>query len=163
MIVLGMKSLLLCAMAVAAAIPSFAQYSARTLTSKIVPQQQQPAQPARPGQQAVAVQAAPARPLTEAEQAKLRLQKDKNEIKQFDFYKRRAEEGSDDAQYQLGVRYLAGKGTPPDEKLAREWFEKAAKQGHKQAAQKLAELGPATAAAAPAATTTPAPAPAIKK
>ena len=139
-----MKSLLLIAVAVTAAIPSFAQYSARTLTSKIVPQQQQPAQAARP--QAAAVQAAPPRALTEAEQAKLRLQKDKNEVKQFEFYKRRAGEGSDDAQYQLGVRYLAGKGTPPDAKLAREWLEKAAKTGHKQAAQKLAELGPAPAA-----------------
>ena len=158
-----MKTLLLASIAVAAAIPSFAQYSARTLTSKIVPQQQQPAQPARPGQQGVAVQAVPARPLTEAEQAKLRLQKDKNEVKQFDFYKRRAEEGSDDAQYQLGVRYLAGKGTPPDEKLAREWFEKAAKQGHKQAGQKLAELGPVPAAANSEASTAPAPAPAAKK
>ena len=157
-----MKSLLVITMAVAAAIPSFAQYSARTLTSKIVPQQQ-PAPAARPGQQAVAVQAAPARPLTEAEQAKLRLQQDKNEVKQFEFYKRRAGEGSDDAQYQLGVRYLAGKGTPPDEKLAREWFEKAAKQGHKQAGQKLAELGPAPAAANPEVTAAPAPAPAAKK
>jgi len=157
-----MKTLLLVSVAVAAAIPSFGQYSARTLTSKIVPQQQQPAPAARPGQQAVAVQAAPARPLTEAEQAKLRLQKDKNEVKQFEFYKRRAEEGSDDAQYQLGMRYLAGKGTPPDEKLARECFEKAAKQGHKQAGQKLAELGPAPAAVNPEATAAPAPAAAKK-
>ena len=158
----GMKTLLLVTVAVTAAIPSFAQYSARTLTSKIVPQQQQPAQGARPGQQGVAVQAAPPRPLTEAEQAKLRLQKDKNEVKQFDFYKRRAEEGSDDAQYQLGVRYLAGKGTPPDGKLGREWLEKAAKAGHKQAAQKLTELGPAPAAT-PVAAPAPIPAPAAKK
>jgi hypothetical protein len=157
-----MKSLLLVTVAVAAAIPSFAQYSARTLTSKIVPQQQ-PAPPPRPAQQGVAVQAAPPRPLTEAEQAKLRLQKDKNEVKQFDFYKRRAEEGSDDAQYQLGMRYLAGKGTPPDEKLAREWFEKAAKQGHKQAGQKLAELGPVAVAAQSEVTAAPAPAAAAKK
>ncbi len=156
-----MKALLLMTVAVTAAIPSFAQYSARTLTSKIVPQQQ-PAQAPRPGQQAVATQAAPPRPLTEAEQAKLRLQKDKNEVKQFDFYKRRAEEGSDDAQYQLGLRYLAGKGTPPDDKLARAWLEKASKQGHKQAAQKLAELGPAPAAK-PVAAKTSAPAPTAKK
>jgi hypothetical protein len=155
-----MKTLLLVTMAVAAGIPSFAQYSARTLTSKIVPQPQQPAQPARPGQQPVAVQAAPARPLTEAEQARLRLQKDKNEVKQFEFYKRRAEEGSDDAQYQLGLRYLAGKGTPPENKLAREWLEKASKQGHKQAAQKLTELGPVPATTSEAA---PVPAPTAKK
>ena len=157
-----MKALLLITVAVTAAIPSFAQYSARTLTSKIVPQPQQPAQAARPAQQGVAAPAAPARPLTEAEQAKLRLQKDKNEVKQFEFYKRRAEEGSDDAQYQLGLRYLAGKGTAPDEKLAREFFEKAAKQGHKQAGQKLTELGPVKTASE-ATTAKPALAGSVKK
>ena len=159
-----MKSLILASLALAAVLPSFGQYSARTLTSKIVPQPQQPA-PARPSPQyspGIAPQA-PQRPLTPAEAAKARIQKDKNDQKQLDFYKRRAEEGSDHAQYELGLRYLAGRGTPPNEKLGREWLAKAAKQGHTQATKKLAELGPeihkaALVSAAPAATTTPAPA-----
>ena len=72
-------------------------------------------------------------------------------------YKRRADEGSDDAQYQLGVRYLTGKGTAKNEKLGREWLGKAAKQGHSQASKKLAELGPEVqkSAAAPAAAPVP--------
>ncbi len=126
-------------------LPAFAQYSARTLTSKIVPQPQQPA-PARPvPPQQYAPQpaaAAPARPLTEKEIAKVKADKSKNEVKQFEFYKRRAEEGSDHAQYELGMRYLTGKGTDPSEKLGREWIAKSAKQGYSQATKKLAELGP---------------------
>src|SRR5688572_26445037 len=102
-----MKTLLLVTVAIAAAIPSFAQYSATKLTRKVVPQQ--PAQPAPPAPQYSAPQAAAApRELTPAEAAKAQIKQDKNDVKQFEFYKRRAEEGSDDAQYQLGVRYLAG-------------------------------------------------------
>src|SRR5688500_12022374 len=153
-----MKSLVLVTLALAASVPSFAQYSARTLTSKIVPQTPRaPQQPVRanpayaqPGQPAAA-----ARALTPAEAAKAQLETDKNAVKQFDFYKRRADEGSDHAQYELGLRYLAGKGTKADAKLGREWLAKAAKQGHTQATKKLTELGPApekvaTAEAAPA-------------
>ena len=135
-----MKTLLLVTVALAAAVPSFAQYSATKLTRKVVPQQ--PAQPARPAPQFSAPPAAAApRELTPAEAAKAQIKQDKNDVKQFEFYKRRAEEGSDDAQYQLGVRYLAGKGTPKDEKLGREWLGKAAKQGHALATKQLAELG----------------------
>jgi hypothetical protein len=148
MILGGMKTLVFAAMALLLGFPSYAQYSARSLTRKIVPPAQQPAQPARPAPQAVPTQpAAPARPPTPQEEAKAQIQKDKNDVKQFEFYKRRAEEGSDDAQYQLGVRYLAGKGTDKNEKLGREWLAKAAKQGHAQASKKLAELGPEPASA----------------
>jgi len=161
MILDAMKPVVLAALAVVLASPSFAQYSARSLTRKIVPQQQQPAQAARPAPQAAPTQqAAPPRPLTPQEEAKAQIQKDKNDVKQFDFYKRRAEEGSDDAQYQLGLRYLSGKGTDKNEKLGREWLGKAAKQGHAQATKKLAELGPEPASA-PA--TAAAPAPQAKK
>ena len=147
-----MKPLVLAAVALVLASPSFAQYSARSLTRKIVPQQQQPAQPARPAPQAVpAQQAAPPRPLTPQEEAKAQIQKDKNDVKQFDYYKRRAEEGSDDAQYQLGLRYLNGKGTEKNEKLGREWLAKSSKQGHAQATKKLGELGPEPASAPAAA------------
>jgi TPR repeat protein len=91
--------------------------------------------------------------LTPAEQAKAQIQKNKNDVKQFEYYKRRAEEGSDHAQYELGQRYLAGKGTDVDEKLGREWLAKAAKQGYAPAAKKLAELGPAPASTAVTAAT----------
>ena len=153
-----MKAALLVTLALATSLPSFAQYSARTLTRKVVPQPAQPA-PARPAPQYVApAPAAPARPPTPAEAAKIKADKSKNEVKQFDFYKRRAEEGSDHAQYELGLRYLNGKGTDPNEKLGREWLAKASKQGHTQATKKLAELGPESKV--PAATPLDAPAPA---
>ena len=151
-----MKTLLLVTVAVAAAIPSFAQYSATKLTRKVVPQQPAQAQPAP--QYGTPQPAAAPRELTPAEAAKAQIKQDKNDVKQFEFYKRRAEEGSDDAQYQLGVRYLAGKGTPKDEKLGREWLGKAAKQGHSLAKKQLAELGPEAekTVAAPAPGTVPA-------
>ncbi len=137
-----MKAALLVTLALATTLPSFAQYSARTLTRKVAPQPPQPA-PVRPAQQyAAPAPAAPPRPLTQAEVAKVKADKSKNEVKQFDFYKRRAEEGSDHAQYELGLRYLNGKGTDPNEKLGREWLAKASKQGHTQATKKLADLGP---------------------
>lgn len=149
-----MKTLVLAATALLLSLPSHAQYSAKSLTRKIVPQPQQPARPA-PGYAAPAQQATPPRELTPAEAAKAQVQKDKNDVKQFEFYKRRAEEGSDHAQYELGVRYLAGKGVDQNPKLGREWLEKAAKQGHKEATAKLAQLGPeqkATPEATPAPT-----------
>ena len=142
-----MKPVVLATVALVLASPSFAQYSAKSLTRKIVPQQQ-PAPAARPAPQAAPAQpAAPPRELTPEEAKKASIQQNKNDVKQFDFYKRRAEEGSDDAQYQLGTRYLTGKGTDKNEKLGREWLDKAAKQGHAQAAKKLAELGPEPASA----------------
>jgi TPR repeat protein len=133
-----------------------AQYSATSLTRKVVPQQQQPAAPARP-QYAVPAQqpAAAPRELTPEESKKAAIQQNKNDVKQFDFYKRRAEEGSDDAQYQLGIRYLAAKGTVKNEKLGREWLAKAAKKGHVLAGKKLAELGPEQPDAKTAAAVTP--------
>ncbi len=81
---------------------------------------------------------APTRPV---DPAKAAAEKARNEEKQFEFFKRRAEEGSDHAQYELGLRYLTGKGVAPDEKQAREWLSKAAKNGNSQAAKKLTELG----------------------
>ena len=138
-----MKASVLLTAALVTASPAFAQYSATTLTRKVVPQQQQPPpRPAAPQYAPAAVPAAPPRPLTEKEAAKAKADKSKNEVKQFEFYKRRAEEGSDDAQFQLALRYLTGKGTDPNEKFAREWFAKSAKQGHEQAKKKLDELGP---------------------
>jgi TPR repeat protein len=140
-----MKSLVLAAATLVLGTPLYAQYSATSLTRKIVPQQQ-PAQPARPAPAyAVPAQSAPPREQTPQEAKKAQLQQNKNDVKQFEFYKRRAAEGSDDAQYQLAMRYMAGRGTDKNQELAREWFEKAAKQGHSEASKKLLELGPAPA------------------
>lgn len=142
-----MKTLVLAATALLLAVPTLAQYSARTLTSKIAPQPQQPAQPARPAYAAPAQPAAPPRELTPEEAKKAQIQQNKNDVKQFEYYKRRAEEGSDHAQFELGNRYLAGKGVEKDVKLAREWLGKSAKQGNAKAAKQLAELGPEPASA----------------
>jgi TPR repeat protein len=165
----GMKASALLTVALLTALPAFAQYSATTLTRKVVPQQQPPPRPAAPQYAPQPAAAVPPRPLTEKELVKAQADKSKNEVKQFDFYKRRAEEGSDDAQFQLGLRYLTGKGTDPNEKLAREWFGKSAKQGHEQAKKKLDELGPetpaevkSTEAAAPASAPTASSKPAAK-
>ena len=158
-----MKTLVFLAMALLLGTSVNAQYSATTLTRKVVPQQQQPAAPPRPQYAVPVQQSAVPRELTPEEAKKVAIQQNKNDVKQFEFYKRRAEEGSDDAQYQLGVRYLAGKGVEKNEKLGREWLGKAAKKGHVQASKKLTELGPESpktgGQAAPA---VPAPAP-VKK
>lgn len=55
-------------------------------------------------------------------------------------YRKRADSGDADAQYELGLRYLAGKGVAKDEKEGRRFLELAAKQGHKQATAKLKTL-----------------------
>ena len=156
-----MRTFLLAVVMVATAASSFGQYSARTLTRRIAPQvrpapptyqqqqQQQQTQTQQPPAQA-APQAPPAYPQYQyaptttarpVDPVKAAAEKAKNEEKQLDYFKRRAEEGSDHAQYELGIRYLTGKGTSPDEKLAKEWLAKAAKNGNSQAAKKLAELG----------------------
>ena len=49
-----------------------------------------------------------------------------------------AELGDAEAQYQLGLLYLDGKGIKKNEKLAEELFKKAMEQGHLDAQRKLA-------------------------
>ena len=162
-----MKAAALLTLALVSTLSSFGQYSARTLTRRITPQQPQQQRPQAPRaapQRAVPApapapvqqpvyrpvivpQAVAARPAAPVDSAKVAAEKAKNEAKQLDFYKRRAEEGSDHAQFELGMRYLTGKGTEPNEKLAREWLAKSAKQGYPQAKKKLEELGPAAASA----------------
>lgn len=61
------------------------------------------------------------------------------------FQRKRADEGSPSAQYQLGLRYLRGEGVPKDSGEARKWLSLALKSGHTQAKRKLAELGWETA------------------
>ena len=54
---------------------------------------------------------------------------------------RRAEEGSAQAQYDLGLRYLSGDGVEQNELKALEWLDKAAKSGSKDAERKLQAIG----------------------
>jgi hypothetical protein len=147
-----MKPLVLTCLGMAMAICSFGQpVSGRQLTRRIEPQLRPAPQPYRPApgpqqQQGIAPGVRPAAP---ADPIKAQADKVKNEAKQLEFFKKRAEEGSDHAQYELGMRYLNGRGVAADDKLGREWLSKAAKQGHTQAAKKLEELGgtlPKTAA-----------------
>jgi TPR repeat protein len=72
--------------------------------------------------------------------AKVAAQKSKSERDLLEWQKKRAEAGSDNAQYELGVRYLTGNGVDKDEKVGMEWLTKAAKSGNFQAKKKLEEL-----------------------
>lgn len=116
------------------ALPASAQ-SARQLTRKIVPQQQQPA-PARPG----AAPGAAVRPATPVDAAKIKEHQSQTEKNLVEYQLKRAEAGSGHAQYELGVRYLTGKGVEKDEKLARKWLQKSAQGKNPNALKKLKEL-----------------------
>src|SRR5947199_2095169 len=48
-----------------------------------------------------------------------------------------ADRGDADAQYNLGQAYKLGRGVPADLHIAQTWYEKAAQQGHPQAAANL--------------------------
>src|SRR3954463_14350579 len=48
-----------------------------------------------------------------------------------------ADRGDADAQYNLGQAYKMGRGVPADLRIAQTWYEKAAQQGHPQAAANL--------------------------
>jgi TPR repeat protein len=47
--------------------------------------------------------------------------------------------GVAEAQFQLGVLYAKGLGVNKDNAIARQWFQKAADQGHQKAIKKLTE------------------------
>ena len=105
--------------------------SGRSLTQDIVPLRPTPGSPQTKG-----------RPTT----SKARSQKratpkrapiSEKERKIFAFHKKRAEGGSATSQYEVGSRYLTGKGVEKNRVEAVKWLEKSAKQGNKKAAQKL--------------------------
>ena len=53
-----------------------------------------------------------------------------------------AKSGDAEAQNSLGYTYANGKlGLPQDNAKAKEWYQKAAKQGHAEAKEELAKLG----------------------
>ncbi|MFO7604643.1 MAG: tetratricopeptide repeat protein, partial [Gammaproteobacteria bacterium] len=51
-----------------------------------------------------------------------------------------AEQGDADAQYNMGLLFLNGRGVPQDERAAGEWFKKAARQGSADAQYNLGVL-----------------------
>lgn len=142
-----MKPFLLASVCLSLASPAFGQYSARTLTRRIVPppaaQGTQPA-PQQPEQPAVPQAPVPQQPLVRVPPpivpAATPEQKDAAEKKLIEWQKQRAQSGSDNAQYELGVRYLTGKGVEQNDAEAKKWLQKAAAQGHSQAKRKLEEL-----------------------
>src|ERR1041385_8704637 len=133
-----------------------AQYNARRLTRRIAPQVAQPQvqQPAQvqtnasvqptvpaPANQSASVQPPPrpvVRPPIDPEEAK--AAREKADKKALEFQKKRAEEGSDSAQYELGIRYLKGDGVVKDEGTARHWLAMSSKSGYGPATRKLEEL-----------------------
>lgn len=129
-----MKRLLLLLGLFAIAYPATAQ-TARQLTRKIVPQQQQPAPGPRGVAPGVGVQ-----PSTRVDPAKIKEHQSQTEKNLVKYHLSRAEAGSDNAQYEIGVRYLTGKGVEKDEKLARKWLQKSAKAKNPKAIKKLNEL-----------------------
>jgi len=122
---------ILCALTLA--VP--AQVTARNLTRKVVPQTP-PAQTApraaAPG--AAAVQQPAVDP------AKVQAGKEEVERKRLEYQKKRAEEGSPIAQFDMGLRYMKGDGVEKNLELAEKWFTLAEKNGNVHATKQLAEL-----------------------
>lgn len=67
--------------------------------------------------------------------------KEEQEAKLIAFQKKNAADGLPSAQFDLGMRFLAGNGLEKNQATARKWLEAAARQGHTQAIRKLEELG----------------------
>ena len=135
-------------------------FGARRYTQRLAPQTTQPAPPP-----AAPAKIAPAPGSTNAAPANVEKSKEQKDAvlkRTIDFQKKRAEEGSASAQYDLGKRYLNGDGVEKDLAEAKKWFEAAAKQEHVGAAQKLEEIQKLEAAAAKTTTAAPAPKPAVK-
>jgi TPR repeat protein len=72
--------------------------------------------------------------------AKAKAAKEEAVRKTVEFQKRRADEGSESAQYELGLRYLKGDGVEKDEAAGRKWLELASKNGYGPATKKLDDL-----------------------
>jgi TPR repeat protein len=79
-------------------------------------------------------------PLPAVDPVKAQAEKDAQLQRTIEFQKKRAEDGSPTAQYDLGLRYLSGDGVEKDIDLANKWLKAAAKNGNKDAEKKLAEL-----------------------
>lgn len=105
--------------------------SGRSLTQGIVPLRPDPGSQATKAQPATGNARAPKRA------APNRAPVDEKERKVFAFHKKRAEGGSVSSQYEVGSRYVAGKGVEQSRTEAIKWLEKSLKQGNRKAATKL--------------------------
>ena len=56
------------------------------------------------------------------------------------WYRKAAEQGNPDAQYNVGMMYLRGEGVAGNRQEAIKWIGKAAEQGYKRAQDTLEEL-----------------------
>jgi TPR repeat protein len=115
-----------------------AQYKgARDYTKRLNPVLSPPPRPTAPP---AAVAAPNRRPTSPADVEKAKTEKAERLKRVVEFEKEQAEAGSPTYQYALGLRYLTGDGLEKDLPTARSWFEKAAKNGNKDAIKKLEEL-----------------------
>jgi len=80
-------------------------------------------------------------PEKSGERVRLMLKQDPKEAKRVvQFYTDMANDGNPAAQYELANFYLEGIGVEKDKSKAKEWLEKAAKQGHKEAIKLLSTM-----------------------
>jgi localization factor PodJL len=119
--------------------------SARQLTRKVVPQppNQTPAKPTPPPATTRPPAVAPSQPVVvplPVDPVKEKAKQAEALKKTIEFQKKRAEEGSPSAQYELGLRYLRGDGLEKDVATGRKWLEKSAQQDYSPAKKKLEEL-----------------------
>jgi len=106
----------------------------RGLTKRIAPQITPQASAAKPAAPVAVPAPAPIDPV------KAEAAKQETENKRLTYQKKKAEEGADYAQYDLGIRYLNGDGVEKNADTAKQWLDKAAKNGHSGAKKKLQEL-----------------------
>ena len=83
---------------------------------------------------------APATNLVWITREKTQAEKAETLRKTIDFQKKRADEGSATAQFDLGNRFLTGDGVTKNRDVALQWLRKSADQGHTQAIKKVEEL-----------------------
>jgi TPR repeat protein len=136
----------LASLVLALTAPAGHAQSARQLTRKVVPQpaNQPPAkQPTTPPAATRPPAVAPAQPTVTPAPVDPEKEKAKQAEalkKTIEFQKKRAEEGSPSAQYELAMRYLRGDGLEKDVETGRKWLEKSAGKDYSPAKKKLEEL-----------------------
>ncbi|GHV95058.1 hypothetical protein AGMMS50293_13780 [Spirochaetia bacterium] len=62
------------------------------------------------------------------------------EAKAAELFRKSAEQGNPDAQFEFGICYDFGRGLEKDKSKAAQWYRKAAEQGNEAAQQRLDEL-----------------------
>jgi len=65
----------------------------------------------------------------------------RDDVEAYHWYRKAAETGDPNAQYNLGLIYSKGRGIRPNIIEARKWYKKSADQGNDNADQALLRLG----------------------